>query len=160
MPFRIKVILSVLFISNFGFCQEVQAVYKINDLMKRISNSDTTYILNFWATWCKPCVEELPNFDSLSHFCKNKKSKVILVCLDFKEELNKKVNPFLKAKKIVSQCVLLDEVNGNDFVNKIDKNWSGAIPATLFLNSKKYLFIEKKLSWLELKLHYQEFITN
>lgn len=160
MPFKIKVIISILFVSSFGFCQEVQAVYKINDLIKRISNNDTTYIINFWATWCKPCVEELPNFDSLTNFCKDKKSKVILVSLDFKEELHKKVNPFLKTKKIISSCVLLDEVNGNDFVNKIDKNWSGAIPATLFVNSKKSIFLEKKFNWMQLKLNYEAFIAN
>ncbi len=71
--------------------QKVLAVYKLGDLLKRIEPADTTYVVNFWATWCKPCVQELPAFDSLT--TENKKLKVLLVCLDFKEEIDKKVNP-------------------------------------------------------------------
>jgi len=157
---KIKLSISALFFCGMSFAQQVTGVYKINDLMKRISNKDTTYVINFWATWCKPCVEELPNFDSLNNDFKNKKSKVILVCLDFKEELDKKVNPFLSKKKIQSECVLLDEVNGNDFINQIDKNWSGAIPATYFLNSKNKIFIEKKLNYSELKSYSNKLVSN
>jgi thiol-disulfide isomerase/thioredoxin len=52
------------------------AVYKIDDLIKRIfNNSDTTYVVNFWATWCKPCVAELPEFEKLHIDSKRKKSK-------------------------------------------------------------------------------------
>ena len=142
-------------ISSLGIAQQVNSVYKIDQFLKRISNSDTTYIVNFWATWCKPCVQELPNFDSLNFELKNTKSKIILVSLDFKEDLNKKINPFLKSKQIQSECVLLDEVNGNDFVNKIDGSWSGAIPATLIIYKKKRIFLEKKLSYKDLKLSWQ-----
>ncbi len=160
MPTKIKLIISALFIYGISFAQQVTAVYKINDLVKRISNKDTAYVINFWATWCKPCVEELPNFDSLNTDFKNKKNKVILVCLDFKEELDKKVNLFLRKKKIQSECVLLDEVNGNDFINQIDKNWSGAIPATYFNNSKNKFFIEKKLNYSELKAYANKISIN
>jgi hypothetical protein len=80
---------------------------------------------------------------------------VLLVTLDFKEELNKKVNPFLVKNKITTECVLLDEVNGNDFIDKIYKGWTGAIPATLFTfsNKQKLLFLEKKLNLEQLEEH-------
>lgn len=147
-----QLVISFLFISVFGFCQSVSHVYKIDNFIKRINFSkDTTYVINFWATWCKPCVEELPAFDSLYNENKNKAVKVILVSLDFKEDIEKKVNPFLKKNNIQSPCVLLDEINGNDFVNKISEKWSGAIPATLFKKGNKKEFVEKKVKLNELR---------
>ncbi|MCC6370443.1 MAG: TlpA family protein disulfide reductase [Bacteroidia bacterium] len=128
--------------------QQIKQVYKIDGLLKRLHSSDSTYVVNFWATWCKPCVQELPGFDSLAMAMPH--VKVLLVCLDFKEELGKKVNPFLLKKGIKSECVLLDEVNGNDFVDKISPKWSGAIPATYFVKGNKREFVEKKLHLNEL----------
>ena len=116
------------------------AVYKINDLLKRIhNNSDTTYVVNFWATWCKPCVAELPEFEKLHQDSKtkNQKVKVLLVSMDFVEEIDKKLKDFLDKNKYTSEVVLLDEVNGNDFINKISEKWSGAIPATLITTKDK-----------------------
>lgn len=130
-------------------CQTV-SVYKINDLLKRIYNtSDTVYVVNFWATWCKPCVAELPGFEQLHKTQRNQHVKVILVSMDFKEDLNKKLIPFLAKNYYTAEVVLLDEINGNDFINKIDERWSGAIPATLFTskNKLKHEFIEKTISY-------------
>ena len=136
--------------------QTVSHIYRIGDLLKRINQPDTSYVVNFWATWCKPCILELPAFDSLYAATKNSKVKVILVSLDFKEELESKVNPFLQKNNIKAECVLLDEVNGNDFVNKVSTSWSGAIPATLFKNKTSVQLIEKKLKLAELKLYLSE----
>jgi thiol-disulfide isomerase/thioredoxin len=133
----------------------VPAVYKINDLLKRIDTSQTTLIINFWATWCKPCIQELPVFDSLTLLSKN--YKVILVSLDFKEDKEKKVDSFLQKNKIISECILLDEINGNDYIDKISKEWSGAIPATLIVNKNKKVFIEKKVKLAELLAKLTEF---
>ena len=129
----------------------VSAVYKINNLLNRIKNNDTTYIINFWATWCKPCVKELPAFDSLLNVTKNSATKIILVSLDFKEDIAAKVNPFILKKNINCQVVLLDEINGNDYINKISEKWSGAIPATLIKNNKNTNFLEQSLTLNELQ---------
>jgi hypothetical protein len=67
--------------------------------------------------------------------------------------VKKKVTPFLKKNKVKSECVLLDEVNGNDYINKISESWSGAIPATLFVRKGQKIFIEKKMNFLELQQH-------
>src|SRR4051812_41028073 len=120
MTIKNILLVSFLFLSIAVKTQTVSHVYKIDQLINRINNSDTIYILNFWATWCKPCVQELPSFDSINATLKKTPVKIILVCLDFKEELNRKVNPFLEKHKIKTECVLLDEVNGNDFINKVD----------------------------------------
>jgi thiol-disulfide isomerase/thioredoxin len=136
-------------ISFFSFSQKVHIV-KITDLEKRINNSsDTTYIVNFWATWCVPCIKELPDFDSIA---KNYSGnvKVLFVSMDFKEDLDSKVYTFLKKKPLHSDVLLLDEVNGNYFIPKISDQWTGAIPATLILNNKNKHkeFYEKKLNYL------------
>lgn len=147
------IFLFVLLYSQSAFSQHVP-VLKITDLEKRIKNeSDTTYIVNFWATWCAPCVKELPDFDSISKEYANTKIKVLLVTMDFKEELQAKVIPFIKTKKLYSEVVLLDEVNGNYFIPKISDAWSGALPATLIINQKKQInhFFEKKLTYEFLK---------
>lgn len=145
---KISLIL-LLFIGNAINAQKI-GVYKIDDLLKRINNnSDTIYVVNFWATWCKPCVAELPEFEKLNKDYSSKKVKVILVSMDFKETLNKKLKPFIKKNKYTCEVVLLDESNGNDFINKISEEWSGSIPATLITRKNKSVneFIEKKVTY-------------
>ncbi|MGE0568714.1 MAG: TlpA disulfide reductase family protein [Bacteroidia bacterium] len=140
--------------------QKVSAVYKIDELLNRIDNArDTTYVINFWATWCKPCVKELPAFDSLNNSNTNSKLKFLLVSLDFKDKIESNVNPFLSKHKYKLECVLLDEVNGNDFIDKIDESWSGAIPATLIVKKSigKRVFLEKKLNSKELMAEIEKF---
>lgn len=144
-------IFSFIFIANTVSAQKVMAVYKIDDLLKRIKHPDTTYVVNFWATWCKPCIQELPAFDSLQVLTKNTNTKLILVSLDFKEDKDKKINPFLQKNGIKAECVILDEINGNDFIDKIDKTWTGAIPATLIKKGNKKIFLEKKLHLSEIE---------
>ena len=142
-------LLFILFFGNLLFAQKID-VYKIDNLMRRIyNNSDTTYVVNFWATWCKPCVAELPEFEKLNLDYSSKKVKVLLVSMDFKEELEKRVKPFVEKTKYTCEIILLDEVNGNDFINKIYESWSGAIPATLITRKNKSLneFIEKKVTY-------------
>ena len=126
------------------------SVYKINQLLKRIHNqSDTVYVVNFWATWCKPCVAELPEFEKLSKDYKTKKVKVLLVSMDFKEDIATRVKPFLKKNNYTIEVVLLDEMNGNDFINQVSEKWTGAIPATLITqkNKSNNQFIEKKVTY-------------
>ncbi|HET6227252.1 MAG TPA: TlpA disulfide reductase family protein [Bacteroidia bacterium] len=139
-------------------CSQSPSVWKIEDLEKRIkTNSDTTYIVNFWATWCGPCVKELPAFDSIQATYLQTKIKVILVSLDFKEDIDKKVIPFIKKKQVQSEVVLLDEVNGNYFIPKISDQWSGALPATWIVNKKKSInrFFEKSITTAFLKSELQ-----
>lgn len=139
-----------LWACSIGLNAQNIPIYKTNDLLKRIHNSsDTTYIVNFWATWCKPCVAELPEFEKMHIQKKDSLVKIILVCMDFKEDLGKKVKPFIQKNQYKSEVVLFDELNANEFINRIDSTWSGAIPATMitFRNKYYYHFIEKKLTY-------------
>lgn len=143
--------LFLVFFCSLGIqAQNFGGVVKIDGLLKRISQPDTFYVVNFWATWCKPCVQELPSFDSLSLETASKPVKILLVSLDFKEELEKKVLPFLEKRQVKASCLLLDETNANEFIDKVNSSWTGAIPATLFKRGDKVLFKEKKIKLKDL----------
>ncbi|QDW24716.1 TlpA disulfide reductase family protein [Pedobacter sp. KBS0701] len=125
---------------------------KLDDLDKRIANGkDTTYVINFWATWCSPCVAELPNFEKLRLANLKKPVKVLLVSLDFKSKLQKEVIPFVEQHKINAEVFLLNEPDQQQYIERIDKKWSGAIPATLFVNKKTRQFYENEFTETELK---------
>lgn len=98
---------------------------------------DTTYIVNFWATWCGPCVKELPYFENVHVNAEGTNRKVLLVTLDFVTQLESKVIPFLKEKQLKSEVLLMDEDNPNKWIPRVSEEWSGALPATLFINTQK-----------------------
>jgi len=151
----------MVMINSVSYSQHV-SVIKITDLENRIkNNSDTAYVVNFWATWCVPCVKELPAFDSLNAAYSKKKVKVLLVSLDFKEDLQTKLIPFLITKKIKSEVVLLDETDANYFIPRIAETWSGAIPATLMINNQQKInrFFEQKVNFAFLKSELESCIT-
>ena len=97
--------------------------------------NDTTYIVNFWATWCKPCIEELPYFLESERELSGKNYKFIFISLDFKRD-SIKLNNWLQKRKMYSTVYLLDEPDYNSWIEKIDKKWEGNIPATLIYNSR------------------------
>ncbi|RZL19796.1 MAG: TlpA family protein disulfide reductase, partial [Pedobacter sp.] len=102
----------------------------LKDLDRRIAKGkDTTYVINFWATWCSPCVAELPNFEKLRVENLNKPVKIILISLDFKSKLQKAVIPFVQKNNINAEIFLLNELDKQIYTQRIDKKWSGAIPA-------------------------------
>ncbi len=116
---------------------------------------DTTMVLNFWATWCRPCVKELPSFDSLYSSVKGKKAKIVLVSVDDIHDLERKVIPFVKERKIKTEVVLLDETDYNLWIDRVDSSWGGAIPATLIFNtaSRYRRFIEGSVNYQSLHKH-------
>ena len=104
-------------------------------------DNDTTYVINFWATWCKPCVAELPYFEELTKKYTDQKVKVVLVSLDFKKSLNKHLYPFLEKNKLLSEVVLLADSKTNSWIDKVDTAWDGAIPVSIIYNEKNRTFI-------------------
>lgn len=103
-------------------------------------------VVNFWATWCAPCIKELPLLEKLTK--DNKEVRVRLVSMDMDLDPNPdKVRKFAIRKNIQSQVLILNERNPNQWIDKIDKAWSGALPATLVINNKngKRKFVEKEL---------------
>ena len=105
--------------------------------------NDTTYVVNFWATWCAPCVKELPYFEALGDTYKDEKVKVILVSLDFKKQIETKLYPFVEKKQLKSDVVVLYDSDSNFWINDISDSWSGAIPATLVYKNESRSFFEQ-----------------
>ncbi|MFN0214842.1 MAG: TlpA disulfide reductase family protein [Saprospiraceae bacterium] len=150
---RQLIFLSLLLLSTYVSAQDIPFI-KTAQLEHWINaKTDTIYVLNFWATWCGPCVEELPAFEKLNEKYANQKVKVVLISTDFKRNVESKLKPFVKRKNLHSQVVFMDESNPNVWVNMISPDWSGAIPATLIVASKesKRLFFEKQMGFKELE---------
>ena len=112
---------------------------------------DKIYVLNFWATWCKPCIKELPAFEQLNAQYKDDNVEVVLVNLDFPEKLETNVVPFINKKGLKSRIVLLDDDDSNRWIPLVDPNWSGAIPVTLMVKNGKRKFHERPFTFEELE---------
>lgn len=121
-------------------------VIKFDRLKQMISQpNDTLYVVNFWATWCGPCIREMPEFEAVRRAYTAKRVKVLLVSMDDKKDLKTRVTPFVRNRKIRSQVVLLDESDANTWIDKIAPEWSGSLPMTLIINNKQSVrqFIDK-----------------
>lgn len=114
-------------------------------------DNDTTYIINFWATWCKPCVTELPDFEKAAAFYKDQKVKLILVSLDFPKQVESHVMPFIAEYNVKSEVILLFDTKANVWIDKVSPEWTGSIPATLIYNKNFRKFHEGSYSYEELK---------
>ena len=144
-------ILSLLLILSVGFSNaEGQDIskWKITDLETYIKNSTKPTVVNFWATFCKPCIAEIPHFQTLVKQYEKDSVQLLLVSLDMEEMYPAKIKSFADRFKFTSPIVFLNETNADIFCPKIDEKWSGAIPATLFINNKTGYrkFFEEEMS--------------
>lgn len=115
---------------------------------------DKVYVVNFWATWCAPCIKELPYFEALN---KIKNIEVLLVSLDFPKHKQSRLLPFINKNQLQSKVVLLDDADENYWINDINANWSGAIPTTIIYNSQKRDFYERSFTKNELLILVKSF---
>jgi len=134
---KIRLFLFVLLLvsQNRLFAQNA-SVIKWQEMENILTDStDRLHVINFWATWCSPCVKELPFFEQLHQ--QNPNIKVTLVSLDFVKEYQKRLLGFLERKQIGAKVVLLDETDYNSWIDKVEPSWQGEIPFTLIFNHKK-----------------------
>jgi thiol-disulfide isomerase/thioredoxin len=129
---------------------------ELNTLLTK--NNDTTYVVNFWATWCRPCIKELPAFEKLNADYSDKPVKVLLVSLDFPDKIEKQVIPFMDKNNIKSKVVLLDDPDANSWIPKVSEKWSGAIPATIIYKGQSREFYERSFTFEELNTELHKFL--
>jgi len=153
-----------LFFLAFSFLEiEAQEIkkWKLKELSYAISNADSPTIFNFWATFCKPCLEEMPYFQELVKKYESAGVKLVLVSLDLPKAYPK-IKAFAAKHKIYAPIVFLDETNADLFCPAVDEQWSGTIPASLFINNKTGYrkFFEDQLKKQQLEKEIQQMIIN
>ena len=158
----VKIILILLLIS-VSICGQNQSIKVVdfNGLEPFLHRSgDTTYIVNFWATWCAPCVKEMPDFQKVVEKYRDNKVSFLFVSLDMPSTIESRLLPFITDHGITSQVVLLDDPDSNLWIDKVDNNWSGSIPATLIYTNHTREFYEKALRFSELDSIIQTKLNN
>jgi len=150
-----KIVFAIIIILGGNRCTAQQPqIIKWSTLQEILDNKvDSTFVVNFWATWCKPCVTELPYFIETEKRMAEQLVKFYYISLDFKRDFSTRLLPFLQNENITSAVYLLDEPDYNSWINKVDSNWGGAIPATLIFNNSKGIhdFYEKEFAHGELE---------
>ncbi len=140
------ILLAPLLLSAQDYVMDVE-ILTFDQLRPRLHEyNDTTYVINFWATWCRPCVDELPHFERLQRYQRQRKLKVLLVSLDFEGQTRSKLIPFINRNHIESEVVHLIDPDMNSWINEVSGIWSGAIPGTLIYNRKDRMFYEGSFS--------------
>lgn len=131
----VRLVTILILMANLAVGQEVKKL-KIGELEDYINKSEKPLVVNFWATFCIPCIEEIPYFQSIIKESYKDQVELLLVSLDLPDYYPAKVNSFVKARKFTAPVVWLNESNADIFCPRIDPSWSGSIPATLFVNNK------------------------
>jgi len=144
--------LALFLISLLSFAQKPKTI-KWAEMEKMLNDpSDSLTVINFWATWCKPCIKEIPHFETARKTKAGKPIRFWYVSLDFIDQKKARLDPFVKARMNGAKVFLLDETNYDKWISKIDPSWSGGIPVTLFVNNSKKIhkFYNSELSEAQL----------
>ncbi len=112
-------------------------------------NNDSTYVINFWATWCKPCVKELPYFEQLHQEFKGEKVRVILVSIDFDTDVETKLKSFVEEHEMNSDVIAFINGDYNSWIGEVEEAWDGAIPVTIIYNAKDRKFFSGEMDSYE-----------
>ena len=131
-----SILLLLLFTGIVSVKGQTIPSWKVTKLQDYISKSDSVLVINFWATFCKPCIEEIPYFESTVSKYKDQKVKLLLVSLDLKDEYPNNIRSFAAKNNYASKIIWLNETNADYFCPRVDKKWSGGIPSTLIINPK------------------------
>lgn len=141
----------LLMMASMTAFAQLPEIINFSQLKQRMADQkpDEVVVYNFWATWCKPCVEEMPGFEQLNSEYKSKGVRVVFVSMDFSSK-QQKVADFIAGNKYKSEVVILSEPDANSWIDKINPQWSGAIPATLVVKGDQQKFHEGSFTYKEL----------
>lgn len=123
--------LLVCFFSVTSFSQEVRELKTIDDVKALLDSSKgKATLINFWATWCPPCVKEFPELVKLYKDYRDKDFTLLFVSLDENSDVTSKLIPFLKDHKVDFVSYHADLKKPEELIDLIDKSWQGEIPYT------------------------------
>ena len=132
-----------IFIWGFSFmigslpamAQQVEVYRNFEDFeakyLKSSAENDTLYVFNFWATWCAPCVKELPTFEKVIRENKNPKIQFVFASLDFDHQIDTKLRPFVMRRPYMKRNVAIADSRQQKWIDQVSEEWSGSIPMTL-----------------------------
>lgn len=125
------VLLTISFNLSSLFSQTIHEYVDFDTFKQEVLDEKTEgiHVINFWATWCKPCVEEMPHFLTLKEAFSSEIT-FTFVSLDFPENLSKLID-LSKKLGIAEDVVLLSDENANSWIDQVDGKWSGALPMTI-----------------------------
>lgn len=105
-------------------------------------------LVNIWATWCIPCREEFPDLVKLNSTYNNK-IDIAAVSVDYEDEIDSKIIPFLKKNNVNFPVYVSGFKNDDSLINYFKSKWSGAIPATFIFDAdgKEIKMLEGKHSF-------------
>jgi thiol-disulfide isomerase/thioredoxin len=93
-------------------------------------------LVNFWATWCEPCREELPALVAAARSFESKDVAVVLVSLDSEKTGLSEVPRFLAKEKVPFVCWLLKAHDPQPFIDGVDRKWDGTLPHSVVYDRK------------------------
>jgi thiol-disulfide isomerase/thioredoxin len=135
-------------------------VYDYDGLAPLIRKADDkVHVVNFWATWCAPCIKELPYFEAITEKYNENYVEVLLVSLDFPRHYETKLKPYIKEHNLKSKVVAFDDVDQNRWIPAISESWTGALPATIIYNKNKRQFYERSFTLEELENELKQFLN-
>lgn len=140
MKSTIRLIIFTLAFNLITFQASAQKIdyIKVPDLEKILASpGNKLYVLNLWATWCPPCVKELPAFEKTAAHYDQDKVQFIMVSLDFPSQIDKQLMPFLRKNNLSLDVSVMMDIDYDSWISKIDPSWQGNIPATLFFNNSR-----------------------
>lgn len=155
-------LLTLFFVAVFTVNSQDIAKWKITDVEKLMDTKNgDVLVINFWATFCKPCVAEIPSFIKIVEKYKSNGAKLLLVSLDLPAYYPVKIASFAKKHRFNTNIVWLQETDADYFCPKIDSTWSGSIPATLIINTKtgSRKFFEGEMTAVEFEAMLKEVIA-
>ena len=105
-----------------------------------------TYVVNFWATWCRPCIKEIPLFEQLAAETKDKDLQVIMINLDQVGDIRGKVKDFVNDRPLQLPVVAFTDNYYQGWLDRVDPAWTGAIPVTVFYRNGQRYFNKGQIS--------------
>ncbi|MEW4567018.1 redoxin domain-containing protein [Tautonia sp. JC769] len=96
------------------------------------NDSDDLLLVNLWATWCGPCVAELPEFVEMNRMYRGRDFKLITISLDDSDAQSKALE-VLTEHHVSATNYLLDAADRDAFAEALDPEWPGPVPYTLLI---------------------------
>ena len=139
----IYIIIVLLGACTRPYIPDMKVVHSFDEIETLFKHqNDTTYVINFWATTCPPCIKEMPHFEELGQNNKKKKIKIVMISLDSERRIEPHVRPFLHKLKIKNPVIVMTDQNYTKWTAEINTKWFGALPYTVIYkgDQKEYYF--------------------